>query len=170
MKPSEYEKIVKDSVTRRLELSRKKRADYAGDEDVLANFKRLAEAVRILRIPRLWDKNPALAYALFMDIMKTDRMINILIKEGNPENESMQDSWDDKKNYTDLAEALFVEAKTTKDNNEKFQKKATTGQRINNTIEETNKLFSALLALKNEELKADLEERKKRLKKYASKT
>ena len=109
MNPQEYEDGVKASLERRLALSRKKRADYAGDDDVLANFKRLGDAVKSLRIPQLWEKRPALAYALFMDIMKTDRMINLFLQNKPPSNESIQDSWDDKKNYTDLAEALYLE-------------------------------------------------------------
>lgn len=110
MKEDQYEKAVLDSVHRRLALARKKRKDYATDEDVLANFKRLGNAVRELGIHKLWETKPALAYALFMTIMKIDRMNNLLRQGKKPSNESVQDTWDDCKNYLDLAEAIFRES------------------------------------------------------------
>lgn len=109
MKTKTYEEMLIESLRRRLELMRKKRADYADEEDVLANFKRLGATVKTLQIHKLWETRPALAYALFMVVMKIDRMVNLLRQGKAPSNESVQDSWDDAKNYLDLAEALHVE-------------------------------------------------------------
>lgn len=109
MKSKDYERGVLDSVHRRLDLAKKKRSDYATSEDVLANFKRLGEAVRALGIHKLWETRPALAYALFMSVMKIDRMTNLLRQGKTPTNEALQDSWDDAKNYLDLAEAIYIE-------------------------------------------------------------
>jgi len=109
MNPSTYEKTVIDSLRRRLKLAKKKRHDYATSEDVLANFKRLGVAGKDLKLHLLWEKKPALAYALFMVVMKLDRMNNLFNQNKTPTNEAVQDSWDDAKNYLDLAEALYVE-------------------------------------------------------------
>lgn len=108
MKAEEYEKLVEDSVKRRLDIARKKRADYA-TEDILSNFKRVGEAARTLQIPQLWIKEPALAYALFMVIMKADRLANLTVKGTPAQNEALEDTWDDMKNYSDLAEAIYLE-------------------------------------------------------------
>ena len=109
MNPSTYEKTVIDSLRRRLKLAKKKRHDYATSEDVLANFKRLGVAVKDLKLHLLWEKKPALAYALFMVVMKLDRMNNLFNQNKTPTNEAVQDSWDDAKNYLDLAEAIYLE-------------------------------------------------------------
>jgi hypothetical protein len=109
MKTQEYEGQIIESLRRRLELMQKKRADYAEDADVLANFKRLGATVKDLRIHELWEKEPALAYALFMVVMKIDRLVNLKRQSREPTNEALEDSWDDAKNYLDLAEALHNE-------------------------------------------------------------
>jgi|SRR5437867_12861597 len=108
MNREEYIKLVRESLERRLGISEKKGADYA-NEDVLSNFKRIGEAALILRIPQLWMKHPAYAYSLLMDILKKDRVVNLLLKDAQPKNESKRDTIDDDKNYTDLGEALLVE-------------------------------------------------------------
>ena len=82
-----------------------KSADYAGD-DVLANFKRLSEAARVLRIDP--GKDPG-SYALFMVLMKLDRWQNLRVKGSKPNNESIQDTVIDLHNYTDLAFACDSE-------------------------------------------------------------
>lgn len=109
MRQEDFEKIVNESLLRRTELTKNKREDYASEQDVLSNFKRVGEAVKTLRIPDLWQEKPALAYALFMEVMKMDRIINILLKGNKERNEPLTDSWDDMKNYVDLAEAIFIE-------------------------------------------------------------
>jgi hypothetical protein len=108
VKAKTYELGLIESLERRLALMEKKRADYA-DEDVLANFKRLGQTVKTLRIHELWEQEPALAYALFMVVMKIDRMVNLLRQNKSPSNEAYQDTWDDAKNYLDLAEAVYLE-------------------------------------------------------------
>ncbi len=97
-----------DSFDRRVKLGAKKSKDYA-TEDVLSNFKRVGGIARLLRIPELWMKHPPLGYATLMEVMKLDRRVNILLSGHKPENESLTDTFDDQKNYTDLAEALMLE-------------------------------------------------------------
>lgn len=109
MKRDAYIGLVQSSLERRLEIHRKKCHDYAGEEDVLANFKRLGEAVKTLRLPELWVKDPALGYALMMTMLKIDRIINLSLKDSKPENEGVQDSWDDCLNYLDLAQACYMD-------------------------------------------------------------
>ena|SRR5438876_6234794 len=108
MNREEYVKLVRESLERRLALGEKKGADYA-NEDILSNFKRIGEGALILRIPQLWMKHPAYAYARLMDMLKQDRITNLLLKDAEPKNESKRDTLDDEKNYVDLAEALLVE-------------------------------------------------------------
>jgi len=82
-----------------------KAGDYA-DKDVLANFKRISELVKLLDIdPR---RSPT-DYALFMAVMKIDRWCNLRSKGTPPKNESILDTVMDLHNYIDLAYACEVE-------------------------------------------------------------
>ena len=96
---------------RRMDIFQKKSHDYA-DADVLSNFKRLAQAAAALDI----DVRTADGSALFMVLLKIDR-INNLVKRGvNPKNESTDDSFLDAHNYLDLCRALQWEKQQDKDN------------------------------------------------------
>lgn len=99
-----FEAIIKESLDRRLTLSAKKGADYA-TEDVLSNFKRMADAVKILRIDPTTPYGIALVYAM----LKIDRLCNLLSKGTKPQNEALRDTVDDLKTYMDLLEACLYE-------------------------------------------------------------
>jgi hypothetical protein len=109
MKANEYLALQTKSFERRQALTKKKRQDYADEEDVLANFKRMGKAAQVLRIHKIWETEPALAYSLFMVLMKVDRIVNLTMGSKKPANEAITDTWDDAKNYLDLAEALYTE-------------------------------------------------------------
>ena len=79
--------------------------DYA-TEDVLSNFKRLSKAATILGI----TLDTPIGYALFMILMKLDRVSNLTSKGKKPKNESVKDSFGDLLGYSLLAMALNEEA------------------------------------------------------------
>ncbi len=122
MNSKDYGKIRDASMERRKALGAKKRADYA-TEDVLSNFKRLGEAARVLRIDALLKLHPALGYSTFMEIMKIDRRINVILNGNNPQNELMTDTFDDQKNYTDLSEAIYLELSGLVEQGKRVQKR-----------------------------------------------
>ena len=78
--------------------------DYA-NIDVLSNFKRLAAASKALGI----DIGTPTGYALFMVLMKIDRISNLIAQDKKPNNESVEDSFGDGINYFKLAYLCFIE-------------------------------------------------------------
>jgi len=78
--------------------------DYA-TEDVLSNFKRLSKAATILGI----TINTPMGYALFMILMKLDRVSNLTSKGKKPRNEPIKESFRDLLGYSILAMALNEE-------------------------------------------------------------
>ncbi len=108
MKSNDYLKRVGDRNSKRIALSERKSQDYA-TLDVLSNFRRVGEALKVLRIREL----PApLAYSFTMIILKLDRWINLIIQDTCPKNESVEDTVMDLQNYIDLSEALHYETNT----------------------------------------------------------
>jgi hypothetical protein len=104
MKRVDYEQLVSSLVTCSMGLSVGKAKDYA-DDDILANFKRIS------KIAKLYDitfKN-SYEYALFMVIMKLDRLHNLLKQGKTPTNESLSDTIQDAFNYLMLCNACIVE-------------------------------------------------------------
>jgi hypothetical protein len=110
MRREEYENLVRALLEKALALMEKKRRDYAYDEDVLSNFKRLVEAWRALRIDKLIAAGHPLAAALAMQVLKIDRIINLTLLGKKPDNESLEDSWMDELNYLLLGLACAVES------------------------------------------------------------
>jgi len=104
MNREDYEEFMQDSFRRRLELARRKGADYA-TENIISNFKRMAKVIETLRVDPTKPHGVALIYAL----LKIDRLCNLLSKNTRPRNESLQDTVDDLKNYIDLLEACLIE-------------------------------------------------------------
>jgi len=104
MDEKKYEAIIKDIDTKRHSLHKKKARDYA-TVDVLSNFKRLSRAANNLGI----DVSTPWGYALFMTLMKLDRINNIMHKLGKHSNEGIEDSIIDAHNYLDLSLACFTE-------------------------------------------------------------
>lgn len=81
-----------------------KGSDYA-TEDVLSNFKRLGAAAKALNI----DVQSAHGYALFMVLMKLDRINNLVSSGKTPSNESVADSFGDLINYAKLDYCIITE-------------------------------------------------------------
>jgi hypothetical protein len=104
MTPGKYEAFVKKIVDASMSLSASKRHDYA-TTDALANFKRMTEIARLYNI----DFSRLHHYALFMTLMKLDRLQNLLSQNKVPKNESMADTEQDAFNYLMLTFACLEE-------------------------------------------------------------
>lgn len=98
-----YLRIIKRLRRLRDGLQEKKSADYA-TVDVLSNFKRIAKVVDAIGL----DITTPTGYALFMALMKIDRINNILTCNKDPQNESIEDSFMDLSNYVELAYACSI--------------------------------------------------------------
>lgn len=108
MREEEYLKILEESQKRRREIHTKKTHDYA-TEDVLSNFKRVAQMIDILGIDPKTPHGMACVYIL----LKMDRFCNLAFRktEDAPKNEAVEDTLDDWKNYLDLLEANWLESR-----------------------------------------------------------
>ena len=104
MDGEKYEKFVRNLVDSSLTLSGSKRHDYA-TEDALANFKRMTKVARVYKI----DFSKEHHYALFMVLMKLDRLQNLISQGKVPKNESFQDTMQDAFNYLMLTFACLEE-------------------------------------------------------------
>lgn len=81
-----------------LELTKKKRHDYA-DTDVLSNFKNVSAAAKALGV----DVTTPTGYSLFMVLLKIARLTNLINNNKTPNNESIEDTFQDGINYFKLA-------------------------------------------------------------------
>ena len=106
MKEKEYLDIIKTSQGRRLQIHYRKTKDYA-TEDVLSNFKRVSQMIKILGVDPTVPHGMACVYIL----LKMDRFCNLVFRQKGiqPKNESVQDTIDDWKNYLDLLEGNYIE-------------------------------------------------------------
>ena len=93
-----------DSCISKIALSEKKSNDYA-TSDILSNFKRVSELARLLNL----NVQTKAGYCLLLCVMKIDRISNLLSKNTEPSNESLQDSIMDLSLYVDLLGALLSE-------------------------------------------------------------
>jgi len=96
--------IVKDLDENLLKILESKRHDYA-TEDVLSNFKRLSAAAKALNL----NVQTPEGYALYMVLMKLDRINNLLTSGKKPSHESVDDSFGDGINYLKLAYCCYKE-------------------------------------------------------------
>lgn len=112
MDDTEYIKIIESSWKRRREIHTKKTHDYA-TEDVLSNFKRVSEIIKILGVDPTTPHGMACVYI----ILKMDRFCNLTFRKSNdlPKNEAVEDTLDDWKNYLDLLEANWLEYRKQKE-------------------------------------------------------
>jgi len=101
----EYKKLVTELRDKAFEISLKKSHDYADDEDVLGNFKRVSAACKALNI----NSHEPYGFALSLLILKIDRINNLVSRGIEPENESVEDSFIDDHNYTDLTYACIID-------------------------------------------------------------
>lgn len=99
-----FVELVNKLVTESLELSGLKCHDYA-TEDTLSNFKRLSKIGKLYRI----TFDSPYEYALFMTLMKLDRVQNLLKQQKQPKNESVRDTIQDAFNYLMLMYACLNE-------------------------------------------------------------
>lgn len=104
MKMEEYRKMMTKSFKKRLKIHAKKSHDYA-TEDVLANFKRVANIMKVWKPDISTPHGVAFVYI----VLKLDRFANLVFRNKKPLNESVQDTIDDLKNYMDLMEACYNE-------------------------------------------------------------
>lgn len=97
---------MEKSYRKRRELFERKSSDYA-TEDVLSNFKRVGKLIETLGIDPTTPHGVACVYIL----LKLDRFCNLVFrKKKKPDNEAIQDTIDDLKNYMDLMEACYLES------------------------------------------------------------
>ena len=87
-----------------LDIMISKGGDYA-NEDVLSNFKRVSSLAKVLNL----DIGTPSGYALFMTILKIDRINNLINSNKVPNNESIEDSFKDGINYFKLAYLCYLE-------------------------------------------------------------
>lgn len=105
MKREKFESLVNNTTDKLRKVLFKKSSDYA-TVDVLSNFKRLSGAAKSLNI----NVQTPFGYAIFMCLMKLDRINNLVINKKEPKNESIEDSFLDDLGYTFLALALYAES------------------------------------------------------------
>lgn len=102
-----YNELIASLTLKRSELCGSKGADYA-DTDILSNFKRVSEVAGLLKIS---PGENSFDYAMFMALMKIDRIMNLTSQNKQPNNESLEDSFMDLLNYIELGYALLEERK-----------------------------------------------------------
>ena len=108
MNASGYFKMIDELNKKRTTIAISKAKDYA-TEDILSNFKRLSTASKALDISTYSPEG----YAMFMILMKLDRINNILKKKQSPKNEPLEDSIMDMINYTFLLYGIIQERNTS---------------------------------------------------------
>lgn len=102
--------IIQEFDTKLIEVLKSKGEDYANTEDVLGNFKRLSIAATALGV----NLETPRGYALFMVLLKIDRINNLLNNNKEPNNEGIEDSFGDGINYLKLAYCCYKEEKDGK--------------------------------------------------------
>jgi len=94
---------------RKMEIRQKKGSDYAND-DCLANFKATAEVMLALKRNGMEiDLTTPHGVAIFHQILKMLRRLNLYQKKTAPENESLDDTFLDASNYLDLEKECYID-------------------------------------------------------------
>lgn len=105
MRLEEALEIEKRGFEKRNKIRKSKAKDYATD-DVLSNFKRVSQLIGILGVDASTPHGIAMVYAL----LKIDRLCNLVFRKvSKPENESLEDTINDLKNYIDLLHENLIE-------------------------------------------------------------
>lgn len=105
MNEETYLKMVTESFERRLVIHKRKSHDYANQEEMLGNFKRVAQIFKALKP----DVSTPAGVAVVYIVLKIDRFCNLAFSGKVPRNESLQDTMDDLKNYCDLLEGCWID-------------------------------------------------------------
>lgn len=104
MERQEFTSLLEEWYLSKVALSSQKGHDYAGDRDILANFKRMHETCALYCIdPSQRTEDVFLFYIL----LKIDRLCNLLHPRKEPENESLDDTLQDVALYLDLLRAFL---------------------------------------------------------------
>lgn len=106
MKRKDFLKMVKERNKELRKMLAGKAEDYAGVDDALSRFDRVAALVYILDI----DATRPEGVAFLMMCLKLDRLSHLVFSGKTPANESLTDSFQDLRGYTHLAEAIIEEA------------------------------------------------------------
>lgn len=93
----------RDIDSRILGVIESKGEDYASSEDRLGNFKRIALAAKTLGV----DVSTPHGYAMFMVLLKIDRINNLLNNDKTPNNEGVEDSFLDGITYMKLSYCCY---------------------------------------------------------------
>ena len=91
------------SYAKRSDILKSKNKDYAVSTDVLKNFKGQAKIHEVLKVPM----NEAWGVALAFALLKIDSLCNLKTNHKTANNESIQDTVDDLKNYIELMDACM---------------------------------------------------------------
>lgn len=103
----ELKKAFEENSKKRLSILESKGEDYASKTGVTENFYRVSKVAKLLNI----NVGDPAQYALFMCIMKLDRISNLLNNMSKINNESIEDSLDDLQNYVFLSRAIYLQDK-----------------------------------------------------------
>ena len=107
VKRTEELQFFREITRKQREILFKKSNDYANKQDVLLNFKQMAELGRHASLANMTPTQVSLWYAS----MKLQRLGNLLKDDKTPNNESIEDSFIDMMNYIFLAYCNYVESK-----------------------------------------------------------
>lgn len=113
MKIEDAIKMETEAHERRMKIRSKKAHDYAKkDEDALANFKVMADlADALAKHGYAVDITKPQGVAMWHEFHKLVRILNLWNEDIEPENESLEDNFDDASNYLDLAKECYVDYK-----------------------------------------------------------
>ena len=103
MNREEQLRVIKELDEELIRVLESKGGDYASTEDRLGNFKRLSLVAKTLGI----NIHTPHGYAMFMVILKIDRINNLLNSGKEPNNEGVADSFADGINYFKLAYCCY---------------------------------------------------------------
>jgi len=113
MKVEDAIRLEEEAFKRRMEIRRLKAHDYAKEEtDCLSNFKVMAAVLRILKeYGYEVDVTTPHGVADFLHLHKFIRRQNLLNQGVEPENEYLEDTYDDEANYLDLGKECYIDEK-----------------------------------------------------------
>jgi len=110
LKISRALRLEKKDFYDRVRIRLKKCVDYARDADCLANFKAAAAIFRVLEeFGMPVDITTPKGVAIFYQVQKLLRRLNLYSKGVKPENETIRDTFLDASNYLDLEKECLLD-------------------------------------------------------------